>query len=87
MKICVLSRTDRLGQPGPEALHLGQCRLRVVLVLSRWAELPYRYFEVRVEDGRRFVLRHHPDSGAWKLAAAYGGGTPVSRRPAAAVRL
>jgi hypothetical protein len=87
MKICVLSRIDRLGQSGPDALHLGQRRLRVVLVLARWAEPPYHYFEVRVEDGRRFVLRHDPDSGVWELAAAYGGGTPVSRRPAAAVRL
>jgi hypothetical protein len=87
MKICVLSRIDRLGQPGPDALHLGQRRLRVVLVLARWAEPPYRYFEVRVEDGRRFVLRHHPDSGVWELAAAYGGGTRVSRSPAAAARL
>ena len=87
MKICVLSRIDRLGQSGPDALHLGQRRLRVVLVLAQWAEPPHRYFEVRVEDGRRFVLRHHPDSGAWELAAAYGGGTRISRWPAAAVRL
>jgi hypothetical protein len=87
MKICVLSRIDRLGQPGPDALHLGQRRLRVVVVLARWAEPPHRYFEVRVEDGRRFVLRHDPDTGVWELAAAYGGGTHLSRWPAAAVRL
>ena len=71
MKICVLSRIDRRGQPGPDALHLGQRRLRVVVVLARWAEPPYRYFEVRVEDGRRFVLRHDPPAKAWELAAVY----------------
>jgi hypothetical protein len=38
---------------------------------------------VLVEDGRRFVLRHHPATGEWQLAAAYGGGS----RPAASVRL
>jgi hypothetical protein len=38
---------------------------------------------VRVEDGRRFVLRHDPTTGDWQLAAAYGGGS----RPAATVRL
>jgi hypothetical protein len=38
---------------------------------------------VRVDDGRRFVLRHDPVTGDWQLVAAYGGGS----RPAATVRL
>jgi hypothetical protein len=74
MKICVLSRIDRLGQARPDALHLGQRRLRIVCVLSQWVEPPHRYFEVRVEDGRRLVLRRHPTADLWELAAAYGGG-------------
>lgn len=87
MKICVLSRTDRRGQSDPHVLHLGQRRLPVVAVIARWAEPPHRYFEVRVEDGRRFVLRHYPDTGLWELAAAYGGGAHLSRWPAAPIRL
>lgn len=72
MKICVLSRLSR-GQYDPQVFHLGQRRLPVVAILEQWAEPPHRYFRVRVEDGRRFLLRHDPDSGAWELAAAYGG--------------
>jgi hypothetical protein len=87
MKICVLGRTRRRGrydpQPFPQVFHLGQRRLPVVAVLETWAEPPHRYFSVRVQDGRRFVLRHDPVTGEWELAAAYSGG----RVPAALVRL
>lgn len=72
MKICVLSRLSG-GQYDPHVFHLGQRRLPVVAILEQWAEPPHRYFRVRVEDGRRFLLRHDPASGAWELAAAYGG--------------
>jgi hypothetical protein len=83
MKICVLSRMGRGGQNDPHVFHLGQHRLPVVAVLDQWTESPHRYFSVRVQDGRRFVLRHDPATGEWELAAAYGGG----RMPAALVRL
>jgi hypothetical protein len=73
MKICVLSRLSRGGQYDPHVFHLGQRRLPVVAILEQWAEPPHRYFRVRVEDGRRFLLRHDPDGGQWELAAAYGG--------------
>jgi len=39
--------------------------------------------KVRVDDGRRFVLRQDSATSEWELVAAYGGG----RLPAAAVRL
>jgi hypothetical protein len=73
MKICVLSRTGRGGQYDPKVFHLGQRRLPVVAVLGQWTDAQHRYFEVRVDDGRRFVLRHDPVTGIWELAAAYGG--------------
>ena len=82
MKICVLSR-DRQGQLDPHVFHLGSRRLPVVAVLEQWAEPPYRYFLVRVEDGRRFVLRHDRALGEWQLAAAYSGG----KLPAAVFRI
>ena len=75
MKICVLSRTGRGGRHDPQVFHLGTRRHPVVAVLDEWSEGEYRYFKVRVEDGRRFVLRHDPVTDAWELAAAYGGGT------------
>jgi hypothetical protein len=83
MKICVLSRMGRRGECDPHVFHLGQRRLPVVAVLDQWTEASHRYFSVRVQDGRRFVLRHDPATGEWELAAAYGGG----RAPAALVRL
>jgi formylglycine-generating enzyme required for sulfatase activity len=87
MKICVLSRTGRGGQYDPQVFHLGQRRLPVVAVLEQWSEAQHRYFKVRVEDGRRFVLRHDPASGAWELAAAYGGTRGFYPARAAAVRI
>ena len=87
MRICVLSRTGRGGQYDPHVFHLGQRRLPVVAVLQQWNDAQHRYFKVRVEDGRRFVLRHDPATGAWELAAAYGGGPGFLPRPAAAVRI
>ena len=83
MKICVLSRTGRGGRHDPQVFHLGSRRHPVVAVVDEWTEGEHRYFKVRVEDGRRFVLRHDPTTGVWELAAAYGGGTV----PAAVVRI
>jgi len=84
MKICVLSRTRRDGSNDPYVFHLGQRRHPVVAVVSEWLEPPCRCFLVRVEDGRRFVLRHDASTGQWELAGAYGGSRQL---PAAAVRI
>ena len=83
MKICVLGRTGRGGRHDPHVFHLGSRRHKVVAVLDEWTEGEHRYFKVRVEDGRHFVLRHDPATDAWELAAAYGGGT----LPAAVMRI
>ena len=82
MKICVLSRASRGGYD-PQVFHLGQRRLPVVAVLKQWIDAGHRYFDVSVEDGRHFVLRHDPATGVWELAAAYSG----RKVPAAVVRL
>ncbi|HEY8249365.1 MAG TPA: hypothetical protein VIG70_02075 [Burkholderiales bacterium] len=87
MKICVLSRTGRGGQYDPQVFHLGQRRLPVVAVLEQWTDAQHRFFKVRVADGRRFVLRHDPATGAWELAAAYGGESGSSPALAALVRI
>ena len=43
--------------------------------------------KVLVDDGRRLVPRHDPTTGAWELAAAYGGGPGVWPGRAAVVRI
>ncbi|MCD6041860.1 MAG: hypothetical protein K0R40_1463 [Burkholderiales bacterium] len=70
MKICVLSRRGRGGNFDPQVFHLGSRRLPVVAILDEWTESAHRCFRVRVEDGRRFVLRHDPETGRWELGAA-----------------
>lgn len=83
MRICVLSRTGRGGEYDPQVFHLGSRRHPVVAVLDQWSEGSFRFFKVRVDDGRRFVLRHDLTTGVWELAAAYSGGPT----PAAVVRI
>jgi len=66
MKICVCG-----GGEQPRVFYLGGRRLPVVTVLGAWADGAAHYYEVRVEDGRRFVLRHESATGRWELAAVY----------------
>ena len=72
MKIAVC----RGGKPGaeeaPSAFFLAERRLPVVAVVNRWADSAYHFFEVRVDDGRRFVLRSEPPAGRWELVVVYG---------------
>ena len=82
MKISVLCNSGRRGEEIPCAFHLGGRRLPVVSVLNRWSELPHRYFEVSVDDGRRFVLRHDAAARCWELAAVYAASRPALKPPA-----
>jgi hypothetical protein len=71
MKICVSSNRGPKGEETPCAFHLGGRRLCVLAVLERWTDSIHRYFEVMVDDGRRFVLRLEPASRSWELAAVF----------------
>ncbi len=84
MRICVMAYR-KAGLEEPAAFHLGGRRLPVTAVLERWSEGTARYFEVRVEDGRRFVLRHDAAGGSWALAAVYAASAarPACRTPPA----
>ncbi|HEY2337153.1 MAG TPA: hypothetical protein VGI18_07305 [Burkholderiales bacterium] len=66
MKICVCG-----GGEQPRVFYLGGRRLPVVAVLGAWADGGARCYEVSVEDGRRFVLRHDSATGRWELTAVY----------------
>ena len=71
MKISVRSRSGRSGNE-PHRLCLGRCSLPVTAVLDLHDEGESRVFDVRVLDGRRFVVRRQSEHGEWELLAAYG---------------
>jgi len=82
MRICVHSNRGPRGDESPYAFYLGGRRLPVVTVLERWADATHRYFEVCVDDGRRFVLRLDPDTRAWELAAVFAAAKKPGAKPA-----
>ena len=71
MKICVTCNRGPRGEETPCAFYVGGRRLHVVEVLDRWTDSSYRYFEVCVDDGRRFILRLEPPTRSWELAAVF----------------
>jgi hypothetical protein len=56
--------------------YLGARRLPIVAIMDRWSDQGHRYFEVKADDGRCFLLRHAAASGHWELAAVYRSGKP-----------
>jgi hypothetical protein len=71
MKISVSSRDGRTGTE-PGRLCLGRSSLPVSAVLSRRDDGCSCAFEVRVMDGRCFVVRYQPAQGSWELVAVLG---------------
>ena len=71
MKICVHSHRGPRGEESPYAFYVGGRRLCVTAVLEQWSESTHRYFQVQVDDGRRFVLRLDPETRLWELAAVF----------------
>jgi len=78
MKICVYGPSSG-GEEQPRVFYLGARRLQVVAIVGRWLDGGHRLYEVSVEDGRRFVLRHDPATGRWELAAVYRAGHAAAR--------
>ena len=79
MKICVTSNRGPRGEENPWAFYVGGRRLHIVQVLDRWTDSLHRYFEVCVDDGRRFVLRLEPAGRVWELVAVFAAS---AKRPA-----
>lgn len=88
MNICVHTSPGRRGEHEPRVFFVGGNRLIVAGVLDRWDAHPHRYFEVRCDDGRRFLLRFDNDRKSWELAAVYAASLrmpkPQTARTAAA---
>jgi hypothetical protein len=60
------------GEQEPRAFWLGERRFDVVELLDRWLDPAHRYFKVKVDDGRTFILRHDALSDEWDLAGLVG---------------
>jgi len=80
MKICVYGCPGRGGEAEPHVFYLGTRRLPVVAILDRWHDASHRYFEVKADDGRCFLLRHAPASDHWELAGVYRTHKPLRPR-------
>ena len=72
MKIRVECYAGHRAEEEPRAFTLGATRLAVIEILDRWMAPEHRYFKVKAQDGRTFVLRHDTASGDWELAALVG---------------
>jgi hypothetical protein len=75
------------GEETPCAFYLGGRRLPVLAVIERWQDATHHYYEVMVDDGRRFVLRFEPGLRSWELAAVFAAKirkpAPKPAKPAA----
>jgi hypothetical protein len=60
------------GEEEPRSFILGERRFAVVEILDRWFEPGARYFKVKADDGRSFILRHDGVNDFWDLAALVG---------------
>jgi len=83
MKICVYGCPGRGGEAEPHVFYLGTRRLSVVAVSLKKKDASHRYFEVKADDGRCFLLRHAPASDHWELAGVYRTHKPLRPRVAA----
>jgi len=81
MQIRVECYAGYRGEQEPLAFWLGQRRLEVLEIVDRWLHPDYRYFKVKVDDGRLYVVRHDETSGDWELAAMVGERLPDAEGP------
>jgi len=72
LRIRVECHAGYRGEEEPRAFTLGERSFAVVEILDRWLDPAHRYFKVRVDDERRFILRHDSVTGEWDLAALVG---------------
>lgn len=71
------SRAGRYGKE-PCSFCLGRRELFVTGIIERCEVTGVCRFQVRVTDGRRFVIRHQPAADLWELDAVYA---PSAARP------
>ena len=69
MKLRVECYAGYRGEQEPRSFVLGETRFAVLEILDRWLEPRHRYFKVKADDGRTFILRHDTLGDEWDLAA------------------
>ena len=55
------------GEETPRRFYVGEKKLEIVEVISRWLEPDYRWFKVRAHDNGLYALRQDIRSGIWVL--------------------
>jgi len=60
------------GEKEPRSFVFGERRFAVLEIVDRWLDPEHRYFKVKADDGRSFVLRHDAGTDRWELAALVG---------------
>jgi len=58
------------GEETPRRFEADGRRVEVVEVIDRWSGPDHRFFEVRGDDGMRYVLRHDEAADRWELGVA-----------------
>lgn len=68
------------GEQEPRAFTLGERRFTMLEILDRWLDPRHRYFKVKTDDGRRFILRmtRRRMPGNWQHWSARNGKHPRS---------
>lgn len=60
------------GEQEPRAFQLGERCLEIESILDRWSAPGQRWFKVKADDGKAYILRYDEGPGAWELAAFSG---------------
>ncbi|AUX20603.1 hypothetical protein SOCEGT47_010750 [Sorangium cellulosum] len=83
MRVDVACRAGHGGCEEPQALTLGERRVRVTEILDRWPGVDHLYFKVLGDDGARYILRRDLEIPAWELEVYEAAeGSPVWARGA-----
>lgn len=67
MRLGVECGAGHRGEMTPRRLLLGGRTVRVAEVLDAWLAPDHRYFKIRGDDGRCYILRHDGTTGFWEL--------------------
>jgi hypothetical protein len=80
VRIRVVCYTGYRGEQEPRRFWLGERALDVQEIVDRWLHPEHRYFKVRADDGREYVLRYDQADDAWELAALVGPAAQAGQR-------
>jgi len=67
MKVHIECHAGHRADEEPRVIEIDGKRLRVLGIARRWQDVDARYFQVRLEDGDRYVLRHDERSDDWSV--------------------